>query len=718
MLTTPTMKHNGKKKASTSTTSTTVAKAEKASVQSNTTTTVASTSVTTTTTAATTTTVAKKNTPTTTKPVATTIAKKNTPTTTKPVATTSTTTSTTTTSTTTTTTTTVPPTTTTVMTALEKAIATGMQEIEIPSTGSSTNSSVTIPSDFCKMLSLGDCSSLNTPTVEVRSQNSFVVTAEIPSGSISLPSNDTASFDIGQTTIQIDVDDDVYKYAVLAPVTLRVPGFVLTLNLVGTFNESSRQITIELTNKAVNWKNAMSIPGFDIETITGQTSMRLGSLPKGVAFSMTGQVPSFLQGIGIKSDAQFRIAGQFGLGGITFGLMLGSQDQDAEDIFEISNVLSARYLAFSFSSNETEIDGITYPKGYFIAFDGKIAGTPVSGTGLVTPSPEGWEYDTTFSIGAFSLGGFNFEDSKGNFQKNTDGVKVGFIGGLTGYGIVARLNGQFDATGGINLVGEGSFAPAGLNLAGMKFVMIANDRGFDFSGTSLQKFGVFSGTATVGFKSFPNAKVGYNFGLDTGLAIPGFPDYASIGGSLTISNCPDLACTNPETLPSATLTGEASFYKQPKQSFSIDVNPNDWSFNKTLSFSYDEELGYSSNGFWVGASATGNGSITISDKGISLGKGSMGASAGFKTPDVNVPEVTLPVVSTRLYRPVCSWHRGRLRCHEEGYWSTTGGQELTPAYTIPGIRIELSAEVGIDDRGFYIQVTGKRGTEDGRLYFK
>lgn len=696
MLTTPTMEHKSKKKSTSSTTSTIAGKTEKASTQSTPSTSVPSTTAT------------KKNTDTT--------------------ATTTATASTTTTTAETTTTTVVTPestTTTAVMTAEEKAIATGMQEIEIPSTDSSTQSSVSIPSDFCAMLSLGDCSSITAPEVKVRSKTSFQVTAEIPNSSISLPSNDVASFSIGNTKIRIDVDGDVYEYTVFAPVTLKLPGLSITLDFVGTFITSSRQLSIELTNKAANWKDAMSIPGFDIDSITGKTTMRLGSLPEGIAFAMTGKVPTFLQEIGINPNTKFRIAGQFGLGGMTLGLMLGSQAKGAENIFEINKVLSATYLAFSFASSDTLIDGIVYPQGYFIAFDGEIAETPVIGKGLVTPSPEGWEYDTSFSIGAFSLGGFSFEDSIGWFKKNSDGVKVGFIGGLSGYGIVARLNGEFDATGGIQLVGEGTFAPAGINFASMKFTMNANAKGFEFTGTAPQRFGVFSGTATVGLKSFPNAELGYNFGMNTGLALPGFPDYASVSGSIGISNCPDMACTNPDALPSATLTGSASFYGQPDQSFAIAVNPNDWSFKETLSFNYDEELGYSSNGFWVGARATGNGSITISDKGISLGKGSMGASAGFSTPDVNVPEVTLPVVETRLPKTTttCDYWPGtkvvkKCTTKTEYYTSRTGGQVFTPAYTIPGIKIVLSAEVGIDDRGFYIQVFGKSGTDDGRLYFK
>jgi hypothetical protein len=72
---------------------------------------------------------------------------------------------------------------------------------------------------------------------------------------------------------------------------------------------------------------------------------------------------------------------------------------------------------------------------------------------------------------------------------------------------------------------------------------------------------------------------------------------------------------------------------------------------------------------------------------------------------------------TRLYKTVCSGPWYRISCHQEGYWSYAGGQTITPGYTIPGIKVNLSASVGVDDRGFYIDVAGNNQTGGKRLYF-
>ena len=576
----------------------------------------------------------------------------------------------------------------------------------------STGNPVLVPSDFCNIIQV-DCKSLNFAQVEVTGTSSFIATAVIPNASIKLPAGDGYGFEVLKTAVKVVANGAQSAFALSADTKLSLSGSVIPLTLTGTYVPAEATVAVELTNNNVGLKNAMGIPGFDISSITGKTTF-VGGVPKGVGFSVTGTVPTILKELGINPNTQFTAAFEVGVG-ITLGMSFGSQADNAPNIFNLKNVLSARYLAFSYSSLGTTIAGVEYPKGVAMSFDGKFVGTPVVVDGNVSFAP--LEYNIQFNIGAFSLGGFDFDESFGQMTRDSSGLNLSFSGGLQGYGITARLNGKFDPVGGIELNGEGGFEPAGINLGNLKFQMVANSKGFKFLGTGTNKFGVITGTTTVGFKSFPNRKIGFELGIGGGLQIPGVPSYGSIEGSLSVTNCPGMNCSAPSTVPSATLNGSSQFYGSPKQSFSVAVDPNNWGFRKELSFNYDKRAGYSSNGFSIGARAWGNGSVTISNNGISFGKGSSSASAGFETPSVNVPPITVVQTKTRLYKTVCSGPWYRISCHQEGYWSYAGGQTITPGYTIPGIKVNLSASVGVDDRGFYIDGAGNNQAGGKRLYF-
>ncbi len=576
----------------------------------------------------------------------------------------------------------------------------------------STGNPVLVPSDFCDILSV-NCKSLDFAQVEVTGTNSFIASAVIPNASIKLPAGDGFGFEVLSTLVKVVANGAESNFSVVADTKLSLSGSVLPLTLTGTYIPAEATVAVELTNNRVGLKDAMGIPGFDISSITGKTTF-VGGVPKGIGFSVTGTVPTILKELGINPQTQFTAAFEVGVG-VTLGMSFGSQADGAPNIFNIKNTLSARYLAFSYSSLGTTIAGVEYPKGFAMSFDGKFVGTPVVVDGNVSFAP--LEYNIQFNIGAFSVGGFQFDESFGQLQRDSQGLNLSFSGGLQGYGLTARMKGTFDPAGGLELNGEGGFAPGGIDLGSLKLHLVANSKGVDFMGTGTNKFGVITGSTTVGFKSFANNQIGFTLGISSGLQLPGMPSYASVDGSLSVTNCPDMKCVAPLKTPTATLSGTASFYKTPKQSFSVEVNPNNWGFRKELSFHYDKEMGYSSGDFWVGARAWGNGSVVISNNGISFGKGSINASAGFETPDVKVPAVTVPETRTRLYKTVCRGPWYKVKCHQEGYWSYAGGETITPAYTIPGAKFELSASVGIDDRGFYVDIAGNSKAKGNRLYF-
>jgi hypothetical protein len=222
------------------------------------------------------------------------------------------------------------------------------------------------------------------------------------------------------------------------------------------------------------------------------------------------------------------------------------------------------------------------------------------------------------------------------------------------------------------------------------------------------------GSGKVGFKAYDKG-IAYLVEVEGKVGIPGLPEFADITGGLKVTNCENFKCSQPLVVPAAYLTGSASFYKQPRQSFSIGVNPANWSFREELRFDFNKELKTSGSGFEIGVGINGKGSIVISEKGVTLGNGNLGAKAWLKTPDTRA--VYSARTQTRLYRTVCSgsFWKGNLKCRQEGYWSYAGGDLIFPA--IRGININISAEVGIDNGRFYVATGGTKWAGSQKLYF-
>lgn len=565
---------------------------------------------------------------------------------------------------------------------------------------------VLIPADFCGFISV-NCDSLNFAQVQITGSSSFTATAVIPNSSIKLPSANGFAFQILSTSLQVVVAGPVTNFAVIADAKLEIKGMTMSLLLTGRYTPAKNTIEVELTNPNVGLNNFLGIAGYNISSVTGKFSF-MGAVPDGVGFSVTGTLPTFLKEMGVAPGTVFTTAFESGLTGFTMGMSVGSQAIGSPNIFNINNVLSARYLAFSFSTVGSTIAGVTYPQGFAIAFDGKFGTTPVIVMGIVVFNPS-LEFTIDFAIGAFSLGGFEFENSIGTISRSSQGNSLKFNGALAGYGISGRMIGLFDAAGGIKLIGEGAFAPGGVNFGSFSYTMVANTSGFAFTGTQNNNYGVVTGTATVGFRAFAGKKVAFNLGIGGGLRIPGVPSYGSVEGSLSVTNCANMTCSSPTAVPTAIITGTSSFYGGARQSFSATVNPSNWSFSTVLSFNYNKNLSYSSNGFAVDSSVSGAGSATISNTGITFGTGSLRSSAGFNFPARNIPAVTIP----RKTIEECVG-KGRYKvCAKK----TVGGETITPAYTIPGGRTNLSSSVGKDSRGYYVDVVTGSGVNGSRLYF-
>jgi hypothetical protein len=570
----------------------------------------------------------------------------------------------------------------------------------------STGNPVLIPSDFCKLISV-NCASLDFAQVEVTGAGSFIATAVIPNTSVKLPAGEGFTFEIIKTSVKVVANAAESNFSVIADTKLSMKGHVMQLLLTGRYTPVKNTIEIELTNPNVGLNNFLGIAGFNISSVTGKVSF-VGATPAAIGFAVSGTLPTFLKEMGVNPGTQVTVAFETGTVGFTMGMSVGSQATGSPNIFNIQNVLSARYLAFSFSTIGSTIADVYYPLGFALAFDGKFGTTSVVVKGVVTPLPV-LAFDIDFAIGAFTLGGFEFEESMGTIARSNSKNILMFQGGLAGYGVQGRMKGTFDVAGGIELIGEGGFMPAGVNLGSFKYKMVANTSGFEFTGTNNNNYGVVTGTTAVGFRAFAGKKIAFDLGIGGGLRIPGVPSYGSVEGSLNVTNCPNMTCSSPTASPTATITGTSSFYGQARQSFSATVNPNNWTFNKELSFNYNKNLNYVSNGFAVSSAVSGAGSVTISNTGITFGNGSLRSSAGFNFPSQKVPAVTVPDTKVEECKKVL----GKKVCVKV----KVPGYTVTPGYTIPGGRTNLSSSVGKDTKGYYVDVVAGSGVKGSRLYF-
>ena len=569
---------------------------------------------------------------------------------------------------------------------------------------------VVIPSDFCKLLGF-ECSALNFTQFYLEGPTKFKAVAEIPNSSIKLPAGKGFAFSVLKTYLDVFVDGTSSYFEIFAKTQIEVPGFIMPMDLRGRYTPAKNTIEVELMNNNLGLKNFLGVAGMDINAVSGKFTI-VGTTPAAIGVSLSGTLPNFLKDMGVNPGTQFTTAIEFGTTGLTLGMSVGSQADGSADIFNIQNMLSARYLAFSYSTTGTTIGGVDYPEGFAIAFDGKFGGVPVVVNGVVSFLP--LDINIEFSIGAFSLGGFEFEETLGTFVRSDSKNSLTFSGGLKGYGVQGRLMGSFDAMGGIEMDAYGLYTPLGVNLGEYQFYLKSNAQGFEFKGIQTQSvYGVMRGRAELFLKSYPGKKFGFHVFVGGGLQIPGWPQYGSIQNQLQIWNCRDIRCETPDNVVQAKVWGSTQFYGDARRDFEFSLDPNNWRFSFNAAFWYDKTLGYDSDDFEVDVRVRGWATVNFSESGVYLGSSYMSSSAGFSFPSINVPAVTTPTVKVRMYKLKCTW-RG---CRTIGYWIESGGVVITPAYTIPGGTASLGAGIGNDSRGFFVDVAAGSGADGSRVYF-
>jgi hypothetical protein len=570
---------------------------------------------------------------------------------------------------------------------------------------------VLIPSDFCKLLGF-DCASLNFTQFYLYGPTNFKAVAEIPNSSIKLPAGKGFAFTVLKTYLDVFVDGENSYFEIFAKTQVEVPGYILPIDMRGRYTPAKNTIEIELMNNNVGLKNFLGISGLDINSISGKVSFT-GVTMSAVGISLGGTLPTFLKEIGVNPGTQFTTAIEVGYNGLTLGMSIGSQDDGSPNIFNFQNMLSARYMAFSYSTTGSTIGGVDYPEGFALAFDGKFSGVSVVVNGVISFIPI-TEFQIDFAIGGFSLGGFEFEDSIGTIARTDSKNSLSFSGGLAGYGVQARMKGSFDASGGIEMDALGLYTPFGVNLGEFKFYLKSNTQGFEFKGIQTNTvMGVMRGRAELMMKSFPGKKFGFHVFVSGNLAIPGWPSYGTMWSQLQVWNCRDLLCGTPDNAASAKVWGATQFYGDVKRDFEFSIDPNNWKFSFNAAFWYDKTLGYDSDDFEIDVKVRGWATVNFSNTGVYLGNSYMSSSAGFSFPPINVPAVTTPTIKVRAYKLKCTW-RG---CRSIGYWIETGGVVITPAYTIPGGTASLGAGIGNDSRGFFVDVAAGSGADGGRVYF-
>ena len=544
---------------------------------------------------------------------------------------------------------------------------------------------VVMPSDFCQLLGF-NCSALNFTQFYADSPTKYKMVAQIPNTSMKFSVGSGYSFAVERTFLDVLVDGSSVIFEIYVETRLTIDGVQIPLRGHGRYSPERNAIDLGISGNNLGLNNFLGITGFTLNSIASQISF-IGTTPSSVSLALSGTLPTFLRELGVSPGTPFTAA--MGVGQAkTIAFSVGSQTAGSPNIINIQNTLSARYIAFSYSDLGLTIDGVEYPQGFALAFDGKFGGVDVVVNGNVSFLPV-LEYTIDFSISGFTLGGFVFESPTGTLSRSGSTTSLRFSGGLAGYGITTRLIGAFDMSGYVELESTGQYTPLGVNLGQFRFRFKSTPQGFEASGMqeSVVGYGVMRGRAELKIKSYAGNRFGFHVIVWGNMAIPGWPSYGTMESGLHIWNCRDISCGTPDPVVHARMYGGTKFYGDIRRDFEFSLDPNNWNFSYNAAFWYDNTHRYDSNGFGVEARARGWATVNFSNTGVYLGSAYMSSSAGFTIPRTTVPRVCV-------------------------FGQCVGGGTATPEQNI-----SLGTGMGNDSRGFFIDVSGGSGVGGSRLYF-
>lgn len=199
------------------------------------------------------------------------------------------------------------------------------------------------------------------------------------------------------------------------------------------------------------WRDAFGIRGVVLSDVVVGLQYHFGPRSEeapSVGLHATVDLPPSIEGpLSVKSGTEVTATVQLSETSPCLDIEIGNANGFDETTISLGGgILTASHASLIAAPTGCTVGPITIDPGFALAFDGTIMGDDVSVNAELEFSPS-FKLDASVDLGAFSLAGFHFSETKLLVKTEENDVAVGFQGGVSIGNSSVNVTGQFEKDG-------------------------------------------------------------------------------------------------------------------------------------------------------------------------------------------------------------------------------------------------------------------------------
>ncbi len=225
------------------------------------------------------------------------------------------------------------------------------------------------------------------------------------------------------------------------------PGSV-TLTVALSYAVTSQTVAGSLSlNSAAGWQNAFGAQGLTLYGLAVSFQLNLASGIPGLGVAAQAELPPSIRSqLGMPAGVVTTLVANISVTNPCIGIDVSPPMGSVANVLDIgSGAVTARQFTLEIAPSGCVVGTFKYDPGLSLNFDGAIAGLKVAIAAHLGFSP--FAFDSKVTIGQFSAGGLNVDQTQLEISYSTSKFRVAFSGGATVLGTKVAIAGAVEQNG-------------------------------------------------------------------------------------------------------------------------------------------------------------------------------------------------------------------------------------------------------------------------------